>query len=334
MNFSRITWQQNIISGIQNGIRTATLRHAILFIGASESAKDLAHATANTLLCEAGGIDMCKNCPACKKLLAGSHPDKIVLEKLKDKKSYGVDESRDLIGRMYIKPFEGKRKIFILEDASALTPAAQNALLKVIEEPPHYGTVILCAKKEEDLLPTILSRITHKFKLAPPTTTEIQNYLEQKYPEKKAICGFCAAFSQGDPSLAEALLAEDGAQNRRRRLVLFLDRLCGNEKSCIFDFCGYLKDNAEDIAQIADYLFAILKDMLFIKLSLPQLLNDDLKADLTSLAQKWSVQAIEKTTNRLSELLTALKNAAAFEGSVLNFLLDTWEDLHDRNCRN
>ncbi len=334
MDFSRINWQQNIISGIQNGIRTATLRHAILFIGSPDVAKDLAHATANTLLCEAGGINMCKNCPACKKLLAGSHPDKIVVEKLKLKQSYGVDESRDLIGRMYIKPFEGNRKIFILEDASALTPPAQNALLKVIEEPPAYGTIILCAKKEEDLLPTILSRITHKFKLTPPTATEIQSYLEQKYPEKKAICSFCAAFSQGDPALAEALLAEDGAQNRRKRLILFLDRLCGNEKSCIFDFCGYLKDNSEDMAENADYLFAILKDLLFIKLSLPNLLNEDLKADLTPLAQKWSVHAIENTTNRLSELLAALKNSAAFEGSVLNFLLDTWEDLHDRNRRN
>ncbi len=329
MDFSRIKWQANIIEGIRNGIRTNTLRHAMLFIGSPDTAKDLAHATANTLLCDARGTDMCKVCPACKKLIAGSHPDKIVVEKLKTKQSYGVEEVREMIGRMYIKPFEGDRKIFILEDASALTPGAQNALLKVIEEPPAYGMIIMCAKKEEDLLPTILSRITHKFKLTPPGTQEIQLYLEQKYPEKKSICAFCAAFSQGDPALAEALLEEDGAFSRRKRLALFLERLCGTEKSCIFDFCGYLKDNAEEIQKNADYMFAILKDMLFTKLSVPGLLNEDLKETILNLSEKWSIKAIENTATRLAELLEALKNAAAFEGSVLNFLLDTWEDLHD-----
>ena len=334
MDFSRIKWQANIIQGIQNGIRTNTLRHAMLFIGSPDTAKDLAHATANTRLCETNGVNMCKMCPACKKSLAGSHPDKIVVERLKNKQSYGVDEVRDLIARMYIKPFDGDKKIFILEDASALTPAAQNALLKVIEEPPQYGMIILCAKKEEDLLPTILSRITHKFKLSPPTVEEIKIYLEQKYPEKKSLVPFCATYAQGDPALAEALMEEDGGFNRRKRLTLFLERLSGTEKSCIFDFCGYLKDNAEDMQKLADYMFALLKDMLFIKLSIPSILNEDLKDTLTVMAEKWSVNAIENTTNRLSELLTALRNNAAFEGSVLNFLLDTWEDLHDRNRRN
>ena len=227
-----------------------------------------------------------------------------------------------------------QKKVYIIDDAHFLNDVAQNALLKVIEEPPQYGMIILCAKKEEDLLPTILSRITHKFKLTPPTVQEVQTYLEQKYPEKKSICSFCAAFSQGDPTLAEALMEEDGGFNRRKRLALFLERLSGNEKSCIFDFCGYLKDNAEDLPKIADYMFAILKDLLFIKLSIPSILNEDLKDSLTAMSEKWSASAIENTTNRLSELLAALKNSAAFEGSVLNFLLDTWEDLHDRNRRN
>lgn len=331
MKFANIQWQSAIIQNIQQSLLQKTLRHAMLFIGETETALALADAAANAILCDKHGADMCGICPSCAKLLAGSHPDKILVRKLKSKVSFGVEEVREMINQMYIKPFSGDKKIFIFDDASALTPAAQNALLKVIEEPPAYGMIILCAKKEEDLLPTVLSRITHKFKLTAPSTAEIQHFLEQKYPEKKRISGFCAAFSQGNPVLAEELLLKDGAIDQRKRLCLFLDKLCGTEKSCIFNFCGYLKDNAEDFSQLGSYLLALLRDILFLKQNVRSLVNTDLAPELQALSKKWTVSALESAVNGFTDLTAALRGSANFEGAVLHFLLETWEVLHDRN---
>ena len=331
MDFSKIKWQTATIQHIQQCILNQSLRHVILFIGENETANLLANATANALLCDKKGVNMCGSCPSCIKLKANSHPDKILIEKRKNKVSFGVEEVRDMIAKMYIKPFSANKKIFIFSDASLLTPAAQNALLKVIEEPPAYGMLILCADKEEDLLPTVLSRIPHKFKLSAPTTEEIQHFLSVKYPEKKQICGFCAVFSQGNPLLAEELLLKDGAIDQRKRLCLFLDKLCGSEKSCIFNFCGYLKENADDFAEITGYLLTIIQDILFIKQKIPRLANTDLLPELQSLAQKWSVSALTSMVDGFTELSAALTKSANFEGDVLNFLLEIWEALHDRN---
>lgn len=333
MDFKKIRWQSDIKNNLQQSIKEKTLRHAVLFVGDPGTSGDLADALANALLCDAGGTDMCGKCPSCAKLLAGSHPDKLTVKKLKNKASFGVEEVRDMISKMYIKPFLGNRKIFIFDDASALTPAAQNALLKVIEEPPAYGVLILCARKEEDLLQTVLSRIPHKFKLTPPTEIEIRQYLQLKYSEKKELAPFCAAFCQGQPALAESLIEENGAVDIRRRLCLFLTKLCGSEKSCIFNFCGYLKENADIFPQIADFWLAMLRDILFIKQNIPQIINSDLSSELKKLSEKWSEKAVADTAERLSQLLAALKGSANFEGAVLDFLLETWEALHDRNRR-
>ena len=192
MDFTQIKWQSNITDSLKRGILNNSLKHAFLFIGEKETTLKIAEALANALLCETGKSDMCKTCPSCKKLLAGSHPDKITVEKLRKKESFGVEEVREMVNSMYIKPFTANQKIYIFDEASSLTPAAQNALLKVIEEPPAYGRIILCAKKEEDLLPTVWSRIPHKYKLAPPNADEICAFLEAKYPEKKQIAAFCA----------------------------------------------------------------------------------------------------------------------------------------------
>ncbi|MBR4030620.1 MAG: hypothetical protein IKJ06_04410 [Clostridia bacterium] len=329
MNFKQIKWQKDIILSLKQNISNKTLRHAILFTGENGTSALLANATANALLCEKNTDDMCGTCPSCKKLIARSHPDKIIVEKKKNKQSFGVEEVRDMVSSMYIRPMYGKEKIYIFEDASALTPAAQNALLKVIEEPPVYGRIILCAKKEEDLLPTVLSRITHKYKLNPPETSEITEYLEQKYPEKRKIAGFCAAFSQGNPQLAEELITKDGAFSTRKRLCIFIDALSGNEKSVLFNFTGYLKEHNDEFTELSAYILAIFRDMLFVKLSLKNIINTDLLTEITEISKVWSAQKIQQASDRFVELTKAIRNSAGFESAVLNFLLETWEDLHD-----
>jgi DNA polymerase III gamma/tau subunit len=87
-----------------------------------------------------------------------SNPDIFEIEKLEDKKSIGIDQIREGIAFLAEKPFSHKNKAIVINRAHLLTLPAQNALLKTLEEPPEYATVILCAKTENDLVETILSR--------------------------------------------------------------------------------------------------------------------------------------------------------------------------------
>lgn len=329
MDFTQIKWQSGIIDSLQRGIKNKSLKHAFLFIGEKETSLKIAEALSNALLCESGGTNMCKTCPSCKKLIAGSHPDKITVEKLRKKESFGVEEVREMVNSMYIKPFIGNEKIYIFDEASSLTPAAQNALLKVIEEPPAYGRIILCAKKEADLLPTVLSRIPHKHKLAPPSAEEICKFLETKYPEKKQIAAFCARYCQGNPAMAEALILNDGAFDKRKRLCIFLRQLSETEKSVVFNFLGYLKENKDEFEQICDYILTILRDIIFTNLSVTQIINSDLASEIKLLSERYKGNVAQKAVDALTELIISNKKRVNFESLVLNFLLEIWEDLHD-----
>lgn len=98
----------------------------------------------------------CFECPSCRKIKSGNHPDVEILQP--QKASFGIEEILHWQERVYRKHYEGKYKVFILEQADKLTLPAENALLKVIEEPPERTIIILSAQNAETLLPTIQSR--------------------------------------------------------------------------------------------------------------------------------------------------------------------------------
>jgi DNA polymerase III delta prime subunit len=86
------------------------------------------------------------------------HPDILTIKPLDGKKSIGIDQVRELIRFLTQKPYQASYKLAIIEDAHKLTIPAQNALLKTLEEPPTYATIILGTKTENSLLPTVVSR--------------------------------------------------------------------------------------------------------------------------------------------------------------------------------
>lgn len=90
--------------------------------------------------------------------LVEKHPDLLVVESKKDKNSIGIDQVREITRFLSIKPYNLKNKAVVVYDAHKLTIQAQNALLKTLEEPPEFAVIILEAKSEESLLPTVISR--------------------------------------------------------------------------------------------------------------------------------------------------------------------------------
>src|SRR3954454_15696470 len=102
-------------------------------------------------------IDACGKCAACTRIVRGVHPD-VLLIAPGDSGSIKIDTVRDAIDRSAYRPFEGRRRVVIIDEADALVPQAQNALLKTLEEPPSASIFILVTSKPDALLPTVLSR--------------------------------------------------------------------------------------------------------------------------------------------------------------------------------
>lgn len=102
-------------------------------------------------------IDACGVCPACSRIARGVHPD-VVLVEPGDNRSIKIDQVRDIIDRAAYRPFEGRRRAVIIDEADALIPAAQNALLKTLEEPPPSSVFMLVTSRPDLLLATVQSR--------------------------------------------------------------------------------------------------------------------------------------------------------------------------------
>ena len=134
------------------------LSHAYLLTGGSaDSRAALAKRLTAAYLCD-GTRPPCGACRACRKVSANTHPDVSCTAPAPDKREIAVDQIRALRADAYIRPKEGKRKVYIIDPADAMNPAAQNALLKVLEEGPSYAAFLLLAQRPGLLLETVRSR--------------------------------------------------------------------------------------------------------------------------------------------------------------------------------
>lgn len=134
------------------------LSHAYLITGGSGASRGaLIQRLTAAYLCE-GTRPPCGRCRPCRKAAEGIHPDVSRTVPAPDKTEIAVDQIRALRSDAYIRPNEGKRKVYIITPADAMNPAAQNALLKVLEEGPAYAAFLLDAARPGKLLDTVRSR--------------------------------------------------------------------------------------------------------------------------------------------------------------------------------
>lgn len=136
------------------------LKHAYLISGGSgESRLALARTLAAFSVCEGSGERPCGVCAHCRKLAAGTHPDVSFVTRPEGKKEILVDQIRELRRDAYTLPNEAARRVYIIDDAADMNERAQNAFLKVLEEPPAYVLFLLCSASPDRLLQTVRSRV-------------------------------------------------------------------------------------------------------------------------------------------------------------------------------
>jgi DNA polymerase-3 subunit delta' len=158
MSFKDIEGHKKPITILQRALVNNTLAHAYLFSGAGGIGKKMtALALAAAVNCKDPGPEGgCGICPACRKVAALVHPDVHIL--IPDGDEIKIDQIRQTQSDLSLKPFEGTKKVLIMDGAESMNPASSNAFLKTLEEPPGDVLIILVTSMPQSLLPTILSR--------------------------------------------------------------------------------------------------------------------------------------------------------------------------------
>src|SRR5688572_30224577 len=148
--------------------------------------------------------DACGECASCKRIVRGVHPDIIIVEP-GDSGTIKIEQVRDVVDRAGYRPFEGRRRVVIIDEADALVPAAQNALLKTLEEPPSASGFVLVSSVPDALLSTVRSRCP-RLRFGPMTHAEVAETLirEHDYSETEAR----AAAADAAGSIGRALAAQ------------------------------------------------------------------------------------------------------------------------------
>lgn len=185
MELDRLLGNEQLKSRLSAAFRQDRLSHSWLLAGPEGSGKHtLALILAAAMECTSGADRPCGTCKQCRKVFSGVHPDVITVDDT-EHKGVTVGVVRDARDDLYVKPSEGRRKIYIIPRAKDLNSAGQNALLKVMEEPPEYGAYILLADNAQQLLPTIRSRCV-ELALTPLSETVCVRALRERFPQQSA----------------------------------------------------------------------------------------------------------------------------------------------------
>lgn len=223
---------------LRTAISGQSLPHSLLFTGPPQVGKGtLAAWLAQALLCdrkERDGDEPCGECRACVRIAHGTHPDVQTFgiarqaessDRAAASRELGIGAVREIVGEIDLLPFEAERKVYIIEDAGTLTEEAANALLKTLEEPPAYATLVLVAEDERTLPDTIRSRCV-PVRLGPVPDREILALLSDLAGVEPATAQRLAALAAGRPGWALATARDPKALERHdANIAALLDAL-------------------------------------------------------------------------------------------------------------
>lgn len=179
MSFERLLGNEQLKKNLRISVEKGKISHFYLISGPAGSGKrTLARLLSAAILCQSGEKP-CLSCNACRKVMGEVHPDCITVTD-PEHKAVAVKIVRDARADMYIRPNEGSRKIYIFPQELGIE--GQNALLKILEEPPPYGVFILLSDNPEKLLPTVRSRCT-ELRLLSLSEPVLRQALQQEFPD-------------------------------------------------------------------------------------------------------------------------------------------------------
>ncbi len=329
MSFSKIYGHETVKKSLQAAISNDRISNAYVFEGIEGVGKKLcAKIFAQSLVCESD-TPPCGKCSACVQAIAGTAPDIITLTKDKDKASIGVDNVREqIISEVYLKPRNAKRKIFLINNGDELSTEAQNALLKVLEEPPAYVTFIICVTAKEKLLQTVLSR-SQTVTFFPVAKAEVVRCLKENSSLDEDNAQFIASLAQGSIGKAIALSSDNSKKERMDKTVQALINLKKNSLR-IREMVDFLTEEKENVTEIFECMCTFLRDCVMVKTNMENsVIFFDKLSDMRVFVQDLSKKRLISAFDKIKDLELKLKQNLNFNAAVSEAVMRIWEDFHD-----
>jgi len=324
MPFRDTIGHRRIVGLLSRSIDAGTLPPSLLFAGPEGIGKRrTAVAAAQALNCTAPvkgsgiGVDACGVCAACTRIARNVHPD-VLLVQPGDSGSIKIEQVRELVERAAYRPFEGRRRVVIVDDADALVVAAQHALLKSLEEPPPSTVFFLVTARPDVLLPTVLSRCP-RLRFRPLSAEDVARVLVSR-GEAEAKARAVAATADGsvgralNASADEVIEAREVAQQVLAQAAASADarrRIEGAKDLLARTGAG----GASDREQLATHLRAmasLLRDveLLSTRADIRGLANADVQPALERLAAAYGGERGVRAFEAVDRALVALDRNA------------------------
>lgn len=255
---------EDIMDNLIKNVRRGYFCHAYIFEGEKGiGSLEAALLFSNALICERTEVAPCGACSACILAKAGNHPDIHIISPLKDKKNILVEQIRDLSKDAYTKPFENAKKVYIIQYGDEMNEQSQNALLKLLEEPPEYAVFVILSENTESLLPTVRSRC-ELMKFPPVSPQEIENILKRDYPDIKNA-DFLARCSGGNIKKARQLAEDEDFIPLRSGAFETLTKLLSSDIYESYEIADFVEANKEHAEAILDLWTEMLRDIMLIQ---------------------------------------------------------------------
>lgn len=301
--------------------------HAYIIYGPDGVGKSVfARYMASLVLCKGDTAHLrnkpCGKCEACHKIISNIHPDVLVSEPVK--KGIVVDEIREIIDEIHLRPYEGSKKVIIIKDVQNMTPQAQNAFLKTLEEPDEGSFIIMLTSSLETILETIRSRC-QIIRLGRIPEDEVKEYLTDNgvEPENAELA---AALSDGIIGNALRMLDEGYMQLRKETVENACSIIKGNVLD-VFSMYEWFNQNKNNIDDILDNMVSWYRDLIMLKNTSDKkhIVNRDYYALLVEESQILSYNRLNVIIKMIMDTKEKLRQNVNFEQAIEVMLLNIQE---------
>ena len=317
--FGKLIGNESVKENLRRLVAGGRVPHGMLFAGPEGvGKKEFALELARGLICKSGG---CEDCPVCgrigvfnfpgqddkdehKKVILSGHPDVGIV--IPYKRNILVDAIRDLEREANFRPFEGGKRVFIIENAEKMNDSAANALLKTLEEPPPTTHLILVTSRPDSLLQTIRSRC-QMIRFAPVSVDEMVPLLvsEGKSSEDARLA---ARVSGGSVGRALAMDIGEFRAARDAMLAVIRSALVTGDIAMMLRTSEQLGDarNKDRFEENIGILQTLVRDLFAMRAGASEIVNADIADDLQDLAEEAGSTRLSKWQMEIEDLLASL----------------------------
>ncbi|MDD4953994.1 MAG: DNA polymerase III subunit delta' [Candidatus Omnitrophica bacterium] len=335
MSFKDITGQDAVIGLLKDCIRLRRLKGSYLFTGPEGVGKKLTAKTlAKAINCVQEGDDSCDRCPSCLKIENNQHPDVHIIDfqALSDSvpednkgdagptDAVKIGQIRQLQRDFALRPYEGRQKVFVIDQAHNLTASAANALLKILEEPPSDNLIILVTDKPALLFKTIISRCkTMRFPAL--GRARMEELLKKDFGMDDQRAHFLAYFSEGRAGWGSRLKDGDILQDKNAILDSFLS-------SCQGDLQAIRAEDRQELRYSLNLLASWFRDIYLLKAGLPgaEVINLDRRDDLLKATGRFTFLELDRILEAVSKSILYSRQNINTRLLLYNLGIEIWKD--------